>query len=148
MIVERQRYFRRSYLPALQSKKWTTPTFVRRRVVALLEYLGRMDGADIEALDSTRMKSIVTGTAPTVDYPAGSGPWSGNYWLDGPEPPLGYEINAQEPVGTPAEIEASLATTSLCSDAEPSPASSETGVVANPPPGPKGAKLRLKRLPK
>lgn len=49
-----------------------------------------------------------SGSAPTVDYPklpAGS-PWSGGA-DPGLEPPLGFEIDAQEPVGTYAEIEAS-----------------------------------------
>jgi hypothetical protein len=46
-----------------------------------------------EAIDSERCKSAVSGTKPVVDYPAiPSGPWSGNYWQDGPEPPLGYSV--------------------------------------------------------
>jgi hypothetical protein len=63
-----------------------------------------------EQLDSVSYKSAVSGTHPHVDVPAiPSGPWSRNYWQDGPEPPLGYAINNQEPVGTPVEVEHSLA---------------------------------------
>jgi hypothetical protein len=51
----------------------------------------------------------VTGSKPAVAYPRmppGS-PWAGD--LTGVEGPLGYEIDAQESVGEPFELAASLA---------------------------------------
>jgi len=52
---------------------------------------------------------MVSGTAPTTDYPRlpSSSPWSGPQ--PGPEPPLGFAIDAQEPVGEAHEVAASLA---------------------------------------
>jgi hypothetical protein len=49
----------------------------------------------------------VVGTAPTVDYPAASGPWAGADPV-GLEPPTGENIEAVEAVGTPAEQAASI----------------------------------------
>ena len=48
----------------------------------------------------------VTGSTPTTDYPAASGPWSDPQPA---EPPTGENIDAVEPVGTVSEIEASIA---------------------------------------
>lgn len=52
----------------------------------------------------------VTGIAPMPKIPAQPphSPWAGPD-LVGDEPPLGIDVNALEPVGTPVEIEASLA---------------------------------------
>jgi hypothetical protein len=49
----------------------------------------------------------VSGSEPVVNYPAASGPWSGPQ--PGPEPPLGFDVNAMEPVGEPFEVQRSLA---------------------------------------
>jgi hypothetical protein len=49
--------------------------------------------------------SRVVGSEPVPTYPPASGPWSEP---QPPEPPTGENIDAAEPVGTPAEIEASL----------------------------------------
>jgi hypothetical protein len=54
-------------------------------------------------------KAVVNGSKPTVGVPRqpeGS-PWAGD--LVPPEPPLGYEINSQEPCGEPFELAASFA---------------------------------------
>jgi hypothetical protein len=53
--------------------------------------------------------TINSGSASTVDYPPlpQSSPSAGD--SVGVEPPLGQDVNAQEPTGTAAEIEASLA---------------------------------------
>jgi hypothetical protein len=77
-----------------------------------------------EQLDSERSKSAVTGTKRTQDFPAiPSGPWSAGYWAQVPdEPPLGYAINEQEPVGEPAEVARSLEAM-----APTSPMGSDTG---------------------
>jgi hypothetical protein len=62
-------------------------------------------GLELEAGGRYAQDAQVTGTTPSVDYPAASGPWSDP---QPPEPPTGENIDAAEPVGTPAEIEASL----------------------------------------
>jgi len=46
----------------------------------------------------------VSGSEPSVNYPASSGPWSGPQVP--PEPPLGFNVNAMEPVGEAHEIAA------------------------------------------
>jgi hypothetical protein len=124
----------------------------RRRMLQLERASTLLEQAKIsETLDSVRMKSTVTGTAPTVDYPAGSGPWSGNYWQDGPEPPLGYAINEQEPVGTPAEVERSLedlAAPTAPAPSEPQHPRSDALLRSGAAIPPANRKLRLKRLPR
>jgi hypothetical protein len=50
--------------------------------------------------------SEIVGSKHFVGYPA-AGDWSGPRLPD--EPPLNEDISAVEPVGTPAEIEASIA---------------------------------------
>src|SRR5262245_52850087 len=84
-----------------------------------------------EQLDSTKYKSAVTGTKPTQDFPAiPSGPWSSG-WAQGlpnAEPALGYAINEQEPVGTPAEVQRSLEALAATS----SPQGSNTGAASSP----------------
>lgn len=54
-------------------------------------------------------KTTVNGAAPTVEYPAAAGPWSSDCTQVPPEPPLGYSIEAHEPVGEAFEVERSLA---------------------------------------
>lgn len=49
-VLDRGRYFRQSYLPSLRSKKWLTSYFVRLKLARLLDYVGRVDGTDIEHL--------------------------------------------------------------------------------------------------
>jgi hypothetical protein len=53
-----------------------------------------------EQLDAARYKSTIVGNEESVRYPAASGPWSGPQ--PGPEEPLGVDLNAFEPVGTPS----------------------------------------------
>jgi hypothetical protein len=50
----------------------------------------------------------VTGSTPVPSYPQlpASSPW--HSWPSPPEPVLGYDINAVEPVGSPTEIAASM----------------------------------------
>jgi hypothetical protein len=54
-------------------------------------------------------ESRVSGAEPNVRYPRlpSSSPWASDPVP--PEEPLGFEIDAMEPVGNPGEIEASLA---------------------------------------
>jgi hypothetical protein len=52
-------------------------------------------------------KASVVGSARVPQYPAAAGPWNDPVQVP-PEPPLGYEINAQEVVGEVHEIEESL----------------------------------------
>jgi hypothetical protein len=54
-------------------------------------------------------KPFVTGATPGPQYPKiSSGAWSeGIDQLTGTEPPLGFDVNEMEPVGTTAEIERS-----------------------------------------
>jgi len=51
-------------------------------------------------------QTVVTGSAPTTDYPAASGPWSDP---QPPEPPTGEDLERVEPVGEPHELIASAA---------------------------------------
>jgi hypothetical protein len=51
--------------------------------------------------------NYVAGSEPCVQYPAAAGPWAGGTRVPD-EPPLGFSVDAMEPVGTAAEIEASL----------------------------------------
>jgi hypothetical protein len=50
---------------------------------------------------------IISGSEASVRYPAASGPWAAGP-QPGLEPPTGIDVNAMEPVGTSAEIAASL----------------------------------------
>jgi hypothetical protein len=53
--------------------------------------------------------TTVTGVTPTPQYPQlpASSPWASGFDQN-VEPALGFDVNAQEPTGTPAEVEASL----------------------------------------
>jgi hypothetical protein len=53
-------------------------------------------------------KASVSGAEASVRYPRqpATSPWSSD--ISGVEPPLGYEINSQEPCGEPFELAASL----------------------------------------
>jgi hypothetical protein len=130
----------------------------RRRMLELERASTLLEQAKIsEALDSQRSKSLVVGTEPTIQYPPASGPWTSG-WANVPdEPPLGYEINEQEPVGTPAEVERSLQAMAPTSPAmgsgtgTASPSSVvERDVGAALPPTPKAADrpIRFKRFPR
>jgi hypothetical protein len=65
--------------------------------------------ADLALLGQGRhtQGASVTGSARVPQYPPASGPWNDPVQVPD-EPPLGYEINAQESVGEPHEIAASL----------------------------------------
>jgi hypothetical protein len=63
---------------------------------------------------------MVVGQTPTPNYPAAAA-WTQQD--QGVEPPLGYAIDALEPVGTAQEIQASDPATSAAGDAGPAPAS-------------------------
>ena len=63
---------------------------------------------DLEGRHSAR--DYLAGADASVDYPAiPSGPWSADYAKVPDEPPLGFDVNAVEPTGTPAEVAASMA---------------------------------------
>jgi hypothetical protein len=76
----------------------------------------------------------VTGSKPAVVYPRQpeSSPWAADKVP--PEPPLGYEINSQEPVGEPFEIEESLLL--AASSVSPEDAALATEVSASGRPAP------------
>lgn len=52
--------------------------------------------------------ATVTGATKLPQYPAASGPWNDPVQVP-PEGPLGWSVDAQEPVGEPFEIAASFA---------------------------------------
>jgi hypothetical protein len=66
-------------------------------------------GVDAALEGSGRFKSevIISGTQPSVNYPAASSPWSGPQ-VPPEEPINAAEMFAVEPTGTPQEITASL----------------------------------------
>jgi hypothetical protein len=83
---------------------------------------------DLEGRASAR--DYVSGSDPNVDYPAlPSGPWSSNYGRVPDEPPLNYSVLEQEPVGTPAEVAASIAALSAAA----SPVDAEVGMAGGAP---------------
>ena len=61
----------------------------------------------LEARGRHATKSNVVGAERVPLYPAASGPWNDPVQVPD-EPPLGYAIDSQEPVGEVFEIEASL----------------------------------------
>ena len=64
---------------------------------------------DLERSGRHAQHAVVTGTKPAVAYPRMP---EGNPWHSDNVPPeesLGYEINSQEPNGTPAEVGAKFA---------------------------------------
>jgi hypothetical protein len=66
-------------------------------------------GVDTSVSSGRVGKDYVAGQDLSVNYPRQpSGPWSADYAKVPDEPPLGYAIDAQEPVGTFAEVQASL----------------------------------------
>ena len=65
-------------------------------------------GIDTDISSGRSKGDYVSGSEPHVSYPAASGPWSNPVRVPD-EPPLGYPIDAQEPVGTFAEISLSAA---------------------------------------
>jgi hypothetical protein len=64
-------------------------------------------GLDLERSGRHAQHAVVTGSARVPQYPAASGPWNDPVQVPD-EPPLGYAIDSQEPVGEVFEIEASL----------------------------------------
>ena len=69
---------------------------------------------DLEGRHSAR--DYLSGSAQATDYPAiPSGPWSSDYARVPDEPPLGFDMNAVEPTGTPAEVAASIVAANLIS---------------------------------
>jgi hypothetical protein len=69
----------------------------------------QLAGVDQELGGRFAKADVVAGAEPAVHYPAqpALSPWSGSA-DPGLEPPTGIDINALEPVGTPAEIARSL----------------------------------------
>jgi hypothetical protein len=67
-------------------------------------------------------KPSVTGTTPAIRYPVQppNSPWASD--LLGPEPPLGIDINAMQPVGEPHEVKASERTEPAPAAIDPEPA--------------------------
>jgi len=79
------------------------------RGVALVDYARTLmpkPGGRFQAACAQEEQKTATQWAP---HQGSSSHWS-NLWPDGQEPPLGYSVHAVEPVGNPAEIEASLKT--------------------------------------
>ena len=67
-------------------------------------------GIDTDISSGRSKGDYVSGSQAATNYPAiPSGPWSADYAKVPDEPPLGYAIDAQEPVGTFAEISLSAA---------------------------------------
>jgi hypothetical protein len=102
---------------------------------------------EIQGRFAQEHKATVIGTGP-VQYPMAAPNWSAD--PVGVEPPLGQDVNAQEPVGeafeianlTGATVRASDATPSHAGDAEApelaaSPASVEPPVISKPKPKPR-----------
>lgn len=82
----------------------TTMTFFSQAIAHL--------GLESQGRHAAAAKASVTGSARVPQYPkmpSGS-PWAED--LSGVEPPLGWSLEAQEPVGEPFEIAASLASPS------------------------------------
>ena len=73
-------------------------------------------GIDTDISSGRSKGDYVAGSEPHVSYPAASGPWSDSVRVPD-EPPLGYPIDAQEPVGTFAEVQASLSAAGASADA-------------------------------
>ncbi len=74
-------------------------------------------GVDTSVSSGRVGKDYVAGQDLSVNYPRlPSGPWSADYAKVPDEPPLGYPIDAQEPVGTFAEISLSVAGASADAD--------------------------------
>jgi hypothetical protein len=65
----------------------------------------RAEASEPRGRFSATNKETVVGSMPTVNYPAAPN-WSPDPVP--PEPSLGVEVDAQEAVGTPQEIEASI----------------------------------------
>jgi hypothetical protein len=111
-------------------------------------------GVDLTLTGESSPAGYVAGSEPFVRYPAAAPGYSGGP-QPGLEPPLGVEIDQQEPCGTPTEIERSLApavalASAPAGDALPpaplhasSPGSVERGSVVRTP---KEANVELKAL--
>jgi Zn-dependent M28 family amino/carboxypeptidase len=78
----------------------------------------QMANLDTGVTPSRVGKSYVSGSEQAVQYEAiPSGPWSSDYARLADEPPLGYPIDAQEPVGTFAEVQVSLSAAGASAEA-------------------------------
>jgi hypothetical protein len=96
--------------------------------------------------------STITGAQPVVEYPAqpAGSPWAGEQAV---EPALGYDVNAQEPTGTHAEIQASICesdegmtpTTSSCSLGAACSAAESHRSAASSAPAPPQSKPKSRR---
>lgn len=64
-------------------------------------------GLELESGGRFAQDTRVTGSTPTTDYPAASGPWSGAD-PQPPEEPLGESVDDMVPVGTAVEIAESI----------------------------------------
>jgi hypothetical protein len=73
---------------------------------------------------------VVSGAEPSVNYPAVSSPWSSAQPQPGAEPALGFSVDQMEPVGIPAEIDASIARLSFPEGSAPAPSRSDADVPA------------------
>jgi hypothetical protein len=87
-------------------------------------------GLDLERSGRHAQHATVIGSKPAVAYPRlpENNPFTTD--ISGVEPPLGYEINAQEVNGTPQEVEQSLIAASV---RFPSDADEAREVDATPP---------------
>jgi|SRR6516164_411458 hypothetical protein len=91
------------------------------------------DAAEPRGRFSQIENSNVVGAMPLPHYPAASSPWPDAARVPD-EPPLNYDINALEPVGTFAEVQKSLASASTHSpDADAGDGPAPTGVLSRAP---------------
>jgi hypothetical protein len=93
--IEREETLRNDADVRRQQQQAQGTTFHQRAVAEANQDLGRYGVA--------MGKPQVTGSAPIVRYTQASGPWQGPDPV-GDEPPLGFDINALEPIENPAVV--------------------------------------------
>jgi hypothetical protein len=91
---------------------------------------------DLENTGRHARANTVIGVDGPVQYPMAAPNWSAD--PTGVEPPLGFDVNAVEPVGESHEIQTSLAAVDAPSDGVPSPTADVERAAATPTPKPKG----------
>jgi hypothetical protein len=125
------------------NERKTSTYFNQARIAEQLESTGRF---------AEQARPSITGETPAVLYPRlpASSPWSGSGDV-GLSEPLGVEIDQQEPVGTPTEIERSLApavalVSAAAGEAEPVDPSASSPEVDRGSADSEAAHARLRQL--
>jgi hypothetical protein len=77
----------------------------RNKDASTFQQFANSEAENVRGRFAAHEKSTVIGATPAPQYPAGPN-WAHD--PTGPEPPLGFDVNAIEPCGEYAEIEASL----------------------------------------